>query len=53
MAVSATGADLFVALLKTLGLDAAELPDQHDPADPDLSTLSGTPVVTSRWTIRR
>jgi alpha-methylacyl-CoA racemase len=32
MAVGATGADLFAAMLKTLGLDAGQLPDQHDPA---------------------
>jgi len=32
MAVGATGADLFATMLKTLGLDASELPDQHDPA---------------------
>jgi alpha-methylacyl-CoA racemase len=32
MAVGATGADLFATMLKTLGLDASQLPDQHDPA---------------------
>jgi alpha-methylacyl-CoA racemase len=32
MAVGATGTDLFAAMLKTLGLDPAQLPDQHDRA---------------------
>lgn len=32
MAVGATGADLYAALLKTLGIDAGELPDQLDRA---------------------
>jgi alpha-methylacyl-CoA racemase len=32
MAVGATGADLYATMLKTLGLDPSQLPDQHDPA---------------------
>jgi len=40
MAVGATGADLFAQLLKTLGIDACELPDQHDRA--------GWPLIRER-----
>ena len=32
MAVGATGGDLFARLLNTLGIDAADVPGQHDPA---------------------
>jgi alpha-methylacyl-CoA racemase len=40
MAVGATGADLFARMLETLGIDAAEVPDQHDRA--------GWPVIRER-----
>jgi alpha-methylacyl-CoA racemase len=40
MAVGATGTDLFARMLKTLGIDAADLPDQHDRA--------GWPLIRER-----
>jgi alpha-methylacyl-CoA racemase len=40
MAVGATGTDLYATLLKTLGIDPSELPDQHDE--------SGWPKIRER-----
>ena len=32
MAVGATGTDLYARMMKTLGIDVSDLPDQHDPS---------------------